>query len=236
MKKNLCTLVLCASAGFASFAHAQTQPAFLSQTDDKVGQQLSALATLTESMLKQNAYFESSQIVRRFFLCIPEASNRKFVPGVLEQVSRCFDETVDDNIEINIGGNLSRGRPAALAIATQGLASIRQNAAFSPAQAYISQYQRGLIPGTGTITLNFNVIVYQELTTMSREPLPFDPTPGPQLFVSNNTLGLRAIAPGKWRITLLKVNPLFTELSPSIMFNNPFPSFPIDAPTVMRPR
>lgn len=194
----------------------------------KMLEQLANLSFISESLAKQSAYFEANQIVRRFFLCIPEASNQKQDPQVLEDVKRCFDETVDDNIAIDIGGKLSSGREAALAIATQGLASIRKNAAFSLSAPFISQYSAGRLAGTGSIELNFNVLVHQEITSLSAEPQPFDPTPGPQLFVSNNTLGLKSIAPGKWRITLLKVNPLLTQLSPNIQFKDPFPSYPIN--------
>jgi hypothetical protein len=206
----------------------------LVQADSKPAEQkhaangLGHLAPISASMIKQSAYFEANQVVRRFFLCIPEASNHKLQPGVLEEVEKCFDETVDENIEIDIGGKRSRGRAAALAIATQGLASIRQNAIFSLSAPYISQYQSGRRVGTGSIALNFNVLVHQEITSLSSEPQPFDPTPGPQLFVSNNTLGLMASAPGEWKITLLKVNPLLTQLSPNIVFNTPFPSYPIN--------
>lgn len=206
----------------------------LAQADSSTAEQkhamkdLGQLGSISASMIKQSAYFEANQVVRRFFLCIPEASNHKLEPGVLEDVEKCFDETVDENIEIDIGGKRSRGRAAALAIATQGLASIRQNAIFSLSAPYISQYQSGRRVGTGSIALNFNVLVHQEITSLSSEPQPFDPTPGPQLFVSNNTLGLMASAPGEWKITLLKVNPLLTQLSPNIVFNSPFPNYPIN--------
>lgn len=198
--------------------------------DKKWLEHLANLTFIRDSLTKQSAYFEANQVVRRFFLCIPEASNHKQDPLVLEQVKRCFDETVDANIEIDIGGKLSYGREAALAIATQGLASIRQNASFSLSAPYMSQYQGGRLAGTGTLQLNFNVLVHQNITAVSSEPQPFDPTPGPQLFVSNNTLGLKAVRPGMWQITLLKVSPLLTQLSPDIQFNNPFPNYPIERP------
>lgn len=225
MRHFCTTLVLLGSLLGHSLA-AQAEPA--RPNNPKLLEQLANLSFISDSLAKQSAYFEANQIVRRFFLCIPEASNHKQEPGVLEDVKRCFDETVDDNIAIDIGGKLSSGREAALAIATKGLASIRQNASFSLSAPYISAYQGGRLAGTGTIELNFNVLVHQNITSLSAEPQPFDPTPGPQLFVSNNTLGLKSIAPGKWRITLLKVNPLLTQLSPNIQFKDPFPHYPIN--------
>jgi hypothetical protein len=220
------TLVLFA-IGLGGHSLAQAQP---TRYQPPMLEQLANLTFVSSSLIKQSAYFEANQVVRRFFLCIPEASNHKLKPGVLENVEKCFNETVDDNIHINIGGNLSNGRASALAIATQGLASIRDSASFSLSSPYISKYDGGRIAGTGTIELNFNVMVHQNITAVSGEPKPFDPTPGPQLFVSNNTLGLKAVRPGKWRITLLKVDPLLTQLSPNIQFNSNFPHYPIDRP------
>jgi hypothetical protein len=217
-------MILAIGLGSASLVHAESAR----RHNPQMLEQLANLTFISQSLIKQSAYFEANQIVRRFFLCIPEASNHKLDPGVLDNVKRCFDETVDDNIAINIGGKLSSGRASALAIATQGLANIRQNASFSLSAPYISQYHGGRLAGTGSIELNFNVLVHQDITAVSGEPQPFDPTPGPQLFVSNNTLGLKAIAPGKWRITLLKVEPLLTQLSPNIQFKTPYPSFPIN--------
>ncbi|MHA6494883.1 hypothetical protein ACX0MV_16795 [Pseudomonas borbori] len=216
------------------FAVGLASPSF-AQADSLRGQpplmeKLANLTFISDSLTRQSAYFEANQVVRRFFLCIPEASNHKLQPGVLEKVEKCFDETVDNGIHINIGGNISNGRAAALAIATQGLASIRDSASFSLSAPYMSKYNGGRLAGTGTIELNFNVMVHQNITAVSGDPKPFDPTPGPQLFVSNNTLGLKAVAPGKWRITLLKVDPLLTQLSPNIQFKNPFPNYPIDRP------
>ncbi|MDP3815075.1 hypothetical protein [Pseudomonas sp.] len=207
--------------------HAQADNA---RSKTPVLEQLANLSFISDSLVRQSAYFEANQVVRRFFLCIPEASNHKLEPGVLEEVSQCFDETVDDNIKIDIGGKLSSGRASALSIATEGLAKIRQNVSFSLSAPYMSQYQGGRLAGTGSIELNFNVMVHQNITSLSAEPQPFDPTPGPQLFVSNNTLGLKAVSPGKWRITLLKVSPLLTQLSPDIQFKNPFPYYPIAKP------
>lgn len=229
MHRSLKTTVLLMAIGFSGTGIAQAEPARPSVPNNMI-EQLANLTFISESLAKQSAYFEANQIVRRFFLCIPEASNQKLQPGTLDNVKACFDETVDDSIFIDIGGKLSSGRASALSIATQGLASIRQNASFSLSAPYISKYQAGRLAGTGTIELNFNVLVHQEITAVSGEPQPFDPTPGPQLFISNNTLGLKSIAPGKWRITLLKVNPLLTELSPNIQFKTPYPSFPISKP------
>lgn len=227
MQRTLSTslLLLAISLGSQSASAAET-----ARHGPPLLEKLANLTFISDSLIKQSAYFEANQVVRRFFLCIPEASNHKLEPGVLDNVKKCFDETVDNSIQIDIGGKLSSGRASALAIATQGLASIRQNASFSLSAPYISQYQGGRLAGTGTITLNFNVMVHQDITAVSAEPQPFDPTPGPQLFVSNNTLGLKAVAPGKWQITLLKVNPLLTQLSPNIQFKAPFPNYPIDRP------
>ncbi|VXB94880.1 conserved exported hypothetical protein [Pseudomonas sp. 8BK] len=227
MHKTLRATLVLLAVGLGSHSLAQAKPL---QANPPLLEQLANLTFVSSSLIKQSAYFEANQVVRRFFLCIPEASNHKLEPGVLENVEKCFNETVDDNIHINIGGNLSDGRAAALAIATQGLASIRDSASFSLSAPYMSQYQGGRLAGTGTIELNFNVMVHQNITAVSGDPKPFDPTPGPQLFVSNNTLGLKAVRPGVWRITLLKVNPLLTQLSPNIQFKDPFPHYPIDRP------
>lgn len=214
-------IIFLLSASAFSWQTAQAAP------DDRVIEKLSSLTLLSDSLIKQSAYFEANQIVRRFFLCIPEASNHKLEPGVLEEVRQCFEETIAPDIQLVIGGKRSQGFEAAFALATKGLASIRQNAAFSLSAPYISSYQPGRRIGTGKIELNFNALVHQDIVAPSSEPLPFDPTLGPQLFVSNDTLGLTAVAPGKWRITLLKVNPLLTQLSPNITFTSPFPSYPI---------
>lgn len=227
MHQTLRATLMLFAVGLGSHSLAQAEP---TRANPPMLEQLANLTFVSSSLIKQSAYFEANQIVRRFFLCIPEASNHKLEPGVLENVEKCFNETVDENIHINIGGNLSNGRAAALAIATQGLASIRDSASFSLSAPYMSQYSGGRLAGTGTIELNFNVMVHQNITAVSGDPKPFDPTPGPQLFVSNNTLGLKAVRPGVWRITLLKVNPLLTQLSPNIQFKNPFPHYPIDRP------
>ncbi|HSX89058.1 MAG TPA: hypothetical protein VLG17_13835 [Pseudomonas sp.] len=227
MRQTLRATLVLFAIGLGGHSLAQAQPT--RQTPPML-EQLANLTFVSSSLIKQSAYFEANQVVRRFFLCIPEASNHKLEPGVLENVEKCFNETVDDNIHINIAGNLSDGRASALAIATQGLASIRNSASFSLSAPYISQYTGGRLAGTGTIELNFNVMVHQNITAVSGDPKPFDPTPGPQLFVSNNTLGLKAVRPGQWRITLLKVDPLLTELSPNIQFNSNFPHYPIDKP------
>nr|WP_298138814.1 hypothetical protein [uncultured Pseudomonas sp.] len=227
MRPTLRATLILFAIGLGGHSLAQAQP---SAYKPPMLEQLANLTFVSSSLIKQSAYFEANQVVRRFFLCIPEASNHKLEPGVLENVEKCFNETVDDNIHINIGGNLSDGRASALAIATQGLASIRDSASFSLSAPYISKYDGGRLAGTGTIELNFNVMVHQNITAVSGDPKPFDPTPGPQLFVSNNTLGLKAVRPGVWRITLLKVDPLLTQLSPNIQFNSNFPNYPIDKP------
>ncbi|MET1079300.1 MAG: hypothetical protein ABWY06_14915 [Pseudomonas sp.] len=225
MNRPLRTALAIAVLGLSGVAHAEGPQGQLS---------LNGLGALNESLIKQSAYFEANQVVRRFFLCIPEASNHKLDPKVMDEVRKCFDETVDENIEIDIGGKRSRGRAAALAIATQGLATIRQNTTFSLSAPYISHYQAGRRIGTGSIALNFNALVHQDITARSSDPQPFDPTPGPQLFVSNDTLGLMASVPGQWKITLLKVNPLMTQLSPNIQFNTPFPHYPIASQPAQR--
>ena len=184
--------------------------------------------TFLASLNKQHAYFEGSQIVRRFFLCIPEASNQKFDMERMAQVNQCFYDVVSPDIELDLNGSLSTGVESTISIATEGLAQIRQNAIFSPTSFYVSLYQPGDKPGTGRMEFNFNVLVHQEITQSSNVDLPFEPIPGPQLFLSNNTLGVVATETGEWMIDKLEVKSMFTELRPDIGYYNPFPNYPIN--------
>ena len=180
------------------------------------------------SLNKQHAYFEASQVVRRFFLCIPEASNQKNDPARMEEVNQCFYDIVHEEIELDLNGSLSTGIDSTISIATEGLAQLRQNAIFSPTSFYISYYKPGPKAGTGRIELNFNVLVHQEIVESTDVELPFDPLLGPQLFLSNNTLGVRATETGEWMIDKLVVNSLFTEQRPDINYVYPFPNYPVN--------
>lgn len=183
------------------------------------------------SQLKQNAYFEATQVVGRFFLCIPEAANQKDKRDTLANIEKCFEETTDANIINDIGGSLSYGRGATLNIATRVLAPLRKDVTFSLSTPFISKYTRGVVPGTGTIELTFNSLVHQNITGLAAG-LPFDASKlGGQLFVAQDRMSLKADAPGEWKITVLKVIPLLTQISPNIQFTSPFPSYPI-FPTV----
>ena len=184
--------------------------------------------TFLASLNKQHAYFEGSQIVRRFFLCIPEASNQKYNLERMAQVNEWFYDIVNPNIELDLNGSLSTGIDSTISIATEGLAQLRQNAIFSPTSFYVSHYQPGNKPGTGRMEFNFNVLVHQEIIQSTDVVLPFEPTLGPQLFMSNNTLGVIATETGKWTIDKLVVKSMFTEQRPEINYNNPFPYYPID--------
>ena len=184
--------------------------------------------TFLRSLNKQHAYFEGSQIVRRFFLCIPEASNFKEDYVRVDEVKTCFNDIVSPAIELDLNGSLSTGIDSTIQIATEGLAQLRQNASFSPTSFYISHYEEGNRPGTGRMELNFNVLVHQEIIQSTDVELPFEPLLGPQLFVSNNTLGVIATKPGEWKIDLLKVRSIFTEQRPDISYQNPFPNYPIN--------
>ncbi len=180
-----------------------------------------------ESQFKQNAYFEATQVVGRFFLCIPEAANQKGQPDTQENIEDCFNETTDPAIVNNINGALSYGRAATLNIATQVLAPLRKDVTFSLSTPFISKYKRGALPGTGTIELTFNSLVHQNITALAAG-LPFDASKlGGQLFVAEDRMSLKAVVPGEWKITVLKVIPLLTQISPNIQFNSPFPHYPI---------
>ncbi|WDD98817.1 hypothetical protein [Thalassomonas actiniarum] len=184
--------------------------------------------TFLASLNKQHAYFEGSQIVRRFFLCIPEASNQKFNMERMAEVNQCFYDITSPDIELDLNGALSYGVESTISIATDGLAQLRQNAIFSPTSFYVSHYEPGNKPGTGRMEFNFNVLVHQEIIQSTDVELPFEPTPGPQLFLSNNTLGVIATETGEWMIDKLVVNSMFTEQRPDINYNNPFPNYPIN--------
>jgi hypothetical protein len=180
-----------------------------------------------ESQFKQSAYFEATQVVGRFFLCIPEAANQKADPDTLANIEDCFNETTDPAIVNNINGALSYGRAATLSIATQVLAPLRKDVTFSLSTPFISKYKRGTLPGTGTIELTFNSLVHQNITALAAG-LPFDASKlGGQLFVAQDRMSLKATVPGEWKITVLKVIPLLTQISPNIQFNSPFPHYPI---------
>jgi hypothetical protein len=179
------------------------------------------------SQLKQNAYFEATQVVGRFFLCIPEAANQKDKRDTLANIDKCFEETTDAAIVNDIGGALSYGRGATLNIATRVLAPLRKDVTFSLTTPFISKYTRGVVPGTGTIELTFNSLVHQNITALAAG-LPFDASKlGGQLFVAQDRMSLKADVPGEWKITVLKVIPLLTQISPNIQFTSPFPSYPI---------
>jgi hypothetical protein len=180
-----------------------------------------------ESQFRQNAYFEATQVVGRFFLCIPEAANQKGDPDTLANIEDCFNETTDPAIVNNINGALSYGRAATLNIATQILAPLRKDVTFSLSTPFISKYKRGALPGTGAIELTFNSLVHQNITALAAG-LPFDASKlGGQLFVAQDRMSLKAVMPGEWKITVLKVIPLLTQISPNIQFNSPFPHYPI---------